>query len=407
MKFSNRKILESLILGENPNAPDEFLNDDEFEELQQLNRSVNRPNARATDKGKVYILPGIMGSTLWRDPRIGSNYPVWINPFFLAAGAVRRLKINPNRNDIYPNDAVDILYLKMKLRLKRAGYDAEYLPFDWRFSPNDEGARFIEAIKARNEKSITLVCHSMGGLVARQMAALDPNGTYIKRVVTIGTPNYGSYSAVQAFALTHSTLKLLATIDTIHSEEDIMNKYVKHFRGLLEMLPDKRRRPNEDYFKPSTWSTTPTKPARTALSKAKAAKAALPLVDDRFTQIVGMNEDTLQSAYEKNGKLHFDFSNEGDGTVPRDLAEMGEITRYFTNGKHRRLPGKTKVIKSVMDIIETGKTSRLRKSPFKRGEALSATRTLTADELRRENDVFPSGMINDLLRGMRDDQLIS
>jgi len=45
----------------------------------------------------------------------------------------------------------------------------------------------------------------MGGWVARQIAALDTD-EFIKRVVTIGTPNFGSYSPVQVFRVASDML---------------------------------------------------------------------------------------------------------------------------------------------------------------------------------------------------------
>lgn len=406
MKFSSKKTFESMLLGDRGQDDDDILDVKNLDELRKLGKEQSAASRKKKKKGRVYILPGIMGSTLWADRKHGLDDWIWISPLDLARGGVKKLKIGAEPNPVYARDALDIFYLKMKRSLQLENYKTDYLPYDWRFSPNDQGKILLNQIKNRGEKNVSLVCHSMGGLVARQIAALDPNKKYVKRIITLGTPNYGSYSTVEVFALTHSTLAFLAKLDREHTDKEIVDKYVKYFRGLLEMLPDNRIRADEDYFKFSNWPGAGLKPARTALREAKKAKLNLSFVDDRFVQIVGMNEKTIQSATVKNGKFHFDLNNDGDGTVPRDLAEMGDIDRYYINGKHRSLLNLSKAIAGVKDILESGKTSKLRKSPFKNSESVSRMQTLSADQLKKSNRKVPKKDIDKLLDGIQGDQFL-
>ncbi|MDJ0614229.1 MAG: hypothetical protein QNJ29_11175 [Rhizobiaceae bacterium] len=406
MQLSGRKLFESLLLGQDGLATDDLLTDSELRDLRSIDRRLRRSRSRRRSKGRVYILPGIMGSTLYGDRRFFLDDWIWISPLDLANGAVEKLKIGAEPNPVYARDAVDLFYLKMKLMLRAENYDVDYLPYDWRHSPNDTGAELLKRIKQNGEKNVILVCHSMGGLVARQMSALDPSRKTIKQVVTLGTPNYGSYSPVEVFALTHSTLQFLAKLDQKHTDKEIVDKVIKYFRGLLEMLPDKKLRPNEDYFKLSEWPG-PLKPASAALREAKAAKSILPPVDERFIQIVGMSRDTIQSASVSRGKFKFKVSNDGDGTVPRDLAEMGDIDRYYMDGTHGKLPAMRLAIKAIIDLLETGKTTRLRKTPFKRGQGPSDVQQIGTTEMRKQHDLVPSSEIDRMLDRIFDEQFIS
>ena len=406
MPFSIRNRIEAHLLGQNSVEAERLLDPREFDELLSLQNRVSRQAGRARRRGRVYILPGIMGSTLYGDRRLWLDDWIWISPE-LAFGAVKKLKIGSEPNPIIAKNALNFIYLKLKLSLQNEGYDADYMPFDWRLSPNALGEKLFEQIKTSGERGVTLICHSMGGLLARQMASLDPNKDVIKRVITLGTPNFGSYSPVQAFALCHSTMRMLDKIDGTHSEREIVEKYVKFFPGLIEMMPDKRLRPNEDYFKFSYWPASTVKPDRGTLRSSKTAKATLPEVDDRFIQIIGMSENTLQAAQIKNGKFHFDINNDGDGTVPREFAEMGGGDRYYADQEHQKLPRDRKVIKGIADILKTGATTKLRKRPFKQGEQVSATETVSSTQLIRRNNLLPTGEIKKLLRDLFGEQLVS
>ena len=406
MKLSNRRVLEGLLLGNRGETIEDLWNEKDLKELRSLGRKLIRQSKTKRDKGRVYILPGIMGSTLWGDRQRLPDDWIWISPIDLANGGVKKLKIGSEPNPIYARDGIDIFYLKMKRSLRVAGYDTDYMPYDWRHSPSEIGVNLLEQIKSRGEKNVSLVCHSMGGLLARQMAALDPNKKYIKRVITLGTPNYGSYSPVEIFALTSSTMKFLAKIDREHTEEEIIDKYAKYFTGLLEMMPDKRIRTTEDYYNFKKWPVSGLKPDKKTLGKAKTSKQNLSLVDDRFIQIIGMNEETIQSASIKNDEFQFELNNDGDGTVPRDLAEMGSVDRYYLDGKHRSLLNISKAIKGVKDILASGETNKLRKSPFKSGEDAGQNKAISASKLRKKNGNTPRKDIDKMLDGVIDDRLL-
>lgn len=78
-----------------------------------------------------------------------------------------------------------------------SGRNFYYLTFSNRFaSPADQipelRKKILEVIEAEDKEKIDLVCHSMGGLVARCYLASYPKDHNIEKLILLGTPNLGS-----------------------------------------------------------------------------------------------------------------------------------------------------------------------------------------------------------------------
>lgn len=348
--WSEEAILDALQTGEKADELKRDFGAALYEDLQREASAGAPPSFTESRREKIYILPGIMGSRLKVD-RFFLDDLVWIDPFDLALGGVRKLRYAAD-DQIQPAGALSIAYLRMKLRLRRFGHQVEYLSYDWRKPPAVEAARLVAELTADGGDPATLVCHSMGGLVARGMAALDVGGTLFKRVVTIGTPNLGSFSPVQAFVLQHGFFSKLGEIDRVHGPDDIMHRYVRHFPGLVEMMPDPDMC-DIDFFAGFDWPQSNVAPTRATLQAAFASKQALAAPDDRFRQIIGVGETTVVSARIANGRLAFSRTDDGDGTVPRTLSEMGGGAKYYTRGVHMWLCNLTHVIDGVHALVTT------------------------------------------------------
>jgi pimeloyl-ACP methyl ester carboxylesterase len=93
--------------------------------------------------------------------------------------------------------------------MKRGGRIGEVLPFpyDWRLSNRYNGRRLAQVIgealsqwrdsdPARAEAQVVLVCHSMGGLVARWYVEECGGAEVTRKVITLGTPYRGSAKAI-------------------------------------------------------------------------------------------------------------------------------------------------------------------------------------------------------------------
>src|SRR5262249_7852643 len=154
-------------------------------------------------------------------------------------------------------------YLKLKLKLKIAGYDADFFAYDWRLSLSDLGKKLALQIKSEDSK-VHLVAHSMGGLVARSALLDKPKNLH--RIIMLGTPNFGSFAPIQALRGQYSIVNKIAFIDIAHSKEDLANIF-RTFPGLCEMIPSPEKYP-QNLFEPSSWPESGVRPDKAALAAA-------------------------------------------------------------------------------------------------------------------------------------------
>ena len=406
--FANDDVFRMLFDGGSNQELNDIFGDDLSAELLELAATLKAESgdglALEATRKRVYMLPGIMGSYLWAKRPIIDDW-IWLEPAGLALGGVRKLEFGNEPRPVYASGTFLTAYAKMKLSLMIARYDVEELAYDWRQSVHTIGSGFIDQIRQENTEPVTLVAHSMGGLVARKLAELDPDRTAIDRVITLGTPNFGSYSPVQVFSLNHSLLQKLGALDQFHTPKEIAEKFIRHFPGLIEMLPSPDKRPDEPFFTTAGWPSSGVRPLAAVLNAADTARSTLPEPDDRFIQIIGMNERTIQNAEIENSQFVFNRTRDGDGTVPREFAEMGAVDRYYVDGEHGNLLNIGDCIDAVKDLIETGETSVLRQQPDAGGLAIESLQAdslerLTSSELREEVRAPAEGLtMNDLTSG--------
>lgn len=189
----------------------------------------------------VVVIPGIMGSALVdRDGR-----PVWaVSPGALARAirtlgrSIQQLRLPEGIGDEHPDDGIRPAGLMNSLHVipgiwsPITGYDGllnflrgqrfhlveadpihagvvpNLIPFayDWRLS-NRHNARLLartarEALEGwraqpgMEEAKLVLICHSMGGLIARWFAEQEGGAELIRSIITIGTPHRGSVNAL-------------------------------------------------------------------------------------------------------------------------------------------------------------------------------------------------------------------
>ena len=301
-------------------------------------------------RGTVWILPGIMGSRLAVDSDSRRNL-IWFDPASLARGHVTRLKYDPPKDGVVACGVFWSVYGRLRLKLVCEGYRVRFLPFDWR-RPTDELGEIAHAtLAAEGDRDITLVAHSMGGLVARHIADRDRDSRQIRRIVTIGTPNWGSYSPVMVFRNAHASVSQIGRLDPFHSAEDIIRDVLRDLPGLVEMMPDPEKRPGENYFDYTTWPGTGTRPVAAVLDKALDTRRRLPAVDDRFHQIIGIGERTVISAGKTDGSFAFRYALDGDGTVPRDLAELDGVPKTFIEDSHGGMVSNTGVYATLLSLL--------------------------------------------------------
>jgi pimeloyl-ACP methyl ester carboxylesterase len=189
----------------------------------------------------VVVLPGILGSTLARDGQEAwapSAGVVWqaIRSF---GASIQSLTLPADLGDDHPGDGVEPLALMPDLHLlpglwsANIGYSrlldwltqrftlvppdpkdpakpANLLPFayDWRLSNRYNALRLKGVVEpalerwralaeANREARLILICHSMGGLVARWYVEREGGAALTRKLITIGTPHRGAVAALQ------------------------------------------------------------------------------------------------------------------------------------------------------------------------------------------------------------------
>ncbi|EBA07142.1 CHAT domain-containing protein [Sagittula stellata] len=343
-----------------------------YDELHVLARMAQEAKARrSAAAGHVFLLPGIMGSKLSVIDGARSD-EIWLSIRNLYKGRVTELAYPSDTFRVTASGVFLFAYQRMRLRLIIKGHDVQFLPFDWREDIATTADDLWPAIEAV-EKPVSLICHSMGGLVARALAARDGDRRLIRKVVTLGTPNLGSYSPVMTLRGLNDNVHLLARLDSTGiGPKALVETLVNRFPGLLQMMPSPDARRDENWFDAGFWPKQDSLiPDAAILAAAGKAQAELPPPDDRFTQIVGLGMRTVHDVRIDKGELFYNHNDDGDGTVPRTLAEMdGADRRFYIEGKHGQLCNLRAAI-DACDAVLNGRVPDLADDP-------DAFRTLTA-----------------------------
>jgi pimeloyl-ACP methyl ester carboxylesterase len=328
---------------------------------------------------RVYVLPGIMGSQLGfiRGER-RPNDILWLDPIDFQQGRMTELRLSEGSR-LLSLGAMSYTYLKLTLSLRKAGFDAVLLDYDWRRDIASSGKALAGRIAADGMQQVGLVGHSMGGLVARA-ALTHAAGKQVSRLVMLGTPNSGSFGAVQAVRGTYSVVRKLAMLDLRHDAEILASEVFSSFPGLYELLPSSGRA-GVDLFDPDAWPSRAPGPAPEVLRAAAGLPGRLAPADDRFHVVVGCNRTTATRVIRRDDDFEYEYSLHGDGTVPVELAQLDGARHRYVDCGHSELPLDDRVIAGTVDLLANGRTRRFASAPRIRNRS----RIQVSDaELRRE-----------------------
>src|SRR5436309_11736539 len=331
-------VLEhALLTGESRGLLEDYFGAENYDQLRDLARDASTRPVRGGPR--VLILPGIMGSTLAKKGLLGIEDILWINPVEIALGKLTSLKLNGAASPYHAAGALLLAYLKLKLRLRINGFDADFFPYDWRRSLEDLGTDLANKIRQEPASQVSLVAHSMGGLVARM--ALPEAGETVTRLIMLGTPNYGSFAPVQVIRATYDVVQKIAKLDLRHSAEELSGEVFNTFPGLYQMLPSADTLSAIDLYKADAWPAEGPQPRADLLGKVKAVVGRLAPADSRFFLIAGINRDTVVGVRMNAGEFAYDVSPDGDGTVPLAFAQLINIPPqhiYYVEEGHGNLP---------------------------------------------------------------------
>lgn len=355
----NHDVEEALLTGEFADELTTYFGEAGYAELTELARGPAQRGKRGGGE-PVLILPGTMGTKLGVEDGglFGLDDVIWLDPKEIARGTLPQLSLGPGGSPkVVPLGAMLLYYLKLKLRLRAAGFDAEFWGYDWRLSVKDLGAQLAKHLAGLPGK-VHLVAHSMGGLVSR--AALKQGAAArVNRLVMLGTPNHGSFLATQAIRATLDTIRTLATFDPVHSAEELCEKVFNTFPGLYSLLPSPEKFSAFDIFDPAVWPKNAPQPVPALLRAARELPGQLAPANDRFHLIAGVNQDTVTGLELRDNQFTYTESRAGDGTVPLAFAQLDGASTHFVEEAHGSLPNHAMVARAVAELLRTGQTGEL------------------------------------------------
>jgi hypothetical protein len=347
-------------------------------ELAKLARATKRE--RAAPGRRVYVLPGIMGSQLgFMRGGKRPNDILWLDPIDIAFGRLTELRLD-HGSRVVPLGAMNYSYLKLTLSLRKAGYDAVLLDYDWRRDIASLGKRLAERLAADGHEDVALLGHSMGGLVARA-ALTHVAGKRVSQLIMLGTPNAGSLAAVQALRGTYSVVRKIAMIDLRHDAEHLARHVFSSFPGLHELLPASKSVSDLDLFDATAWPASGPGPDVGLLRGAAGLEQRLAPADARFTMVVGCNRTTATGVALRDGDFEYEYSLQGDGTVPIELARLAGARHSYIECGHSDMPLADRVIAGTIDLLRNGATQRFAAAPPVRRGSLTRVRDAELREL--------------------------
>lgn len=345
-------------------------------------------SADAAPRPAVVLIPGIMGSLL--ASLRGITTLLWLNPTLFLKGQASYLELDEaGQRDRHPAisaaaTALDRLcYLKAALTLRREAELFEF-PYDWRRSilyNADVLAQALERWAPAAGQRLTLVAHSMGGLVARACLARHPRTAQrrVRRVITLGTPYFGTVEAVENIALGNGLLNLAAQLNPLNDVERILLSLPSLYELLPappDLFPAAAAYPvNWDLYSETEWRRPGLRGKHLAAGERfhRLLAAADPQVET--VQFAGCNVETivaLERSFTDDEQPVFaavrqeEGPESGDGPVPLWSAVHPHVPTHFVEEQHRYLPGNAAVQADVLELIHDGAASLPTELPHKR-----------------------------------------
>jgi tetratricopeptide (TPR) repeat protein len=327
----------------------------------------------------VVVLPGIMGSEL----AVGRQ-SIWVDVQNLLLGGLRKLAITAK--NVQATQPLVQFYGDLLQFLART-HKVVPFPFDWRLPVETEADRLMETVRqeaaeaARQNQPLRFLAHSMGGLVVRTMiarhAALwrEVSAHPSSRFIMLGTPNGGSHAITELLVGQSSLFSKLAFVDVKNSQEELLG-IVSRFPGILAMLPADAA---EDYFSSATWKRflagepSLVAPLDADLSNAREFRRLLdgsPIDPRKMVYVAGRADVTVTGMYynvdaeRPNEFIQFTATTRGDGRVTWDSGIPPEVPTWYMDVEHGDLPAHQESFPAFLDLLETGATSRLSKTPL-------------------------------------------
>jgi hypothetical protein len=352
----------------------------------------------------VVVIPGITGSVLARDGDVWAlSGRALASGLFSLGRSLRRLKLPEGIGDDEPDDGVvatglmpDLHVLpgvwspikgysglmedlRDQLGLTEATKDTPgnliAFPYDWRLSNVVSGRRLHEAVVPALEQwrnhtrnpaaKLVLICHSMGGLVARWF--LEPLGGWelTRWLVTVGTPYQGAVNALESLAAEEVTKGWGPfRVD--------LTEVVRSLPSIYQLLPTY---PCVDMGQGGMSSLAEAQVPHLATDMLEGAARFHRVIADKVRQrppdayrilaIKGIRQPTAQSVRLRSDgveilRAYGGDDKGGDGTVPRPSSHPPEWTDEYGGNtvaaaqRHATLQETQEVFTQLFSMLTTG-----------------------------------------------------
>jgi hypothetical protein len=350
----------------------------------------------------LVLIPGILGSVLVKDGREvwGASAQSVIGNLVTFGRALKGLKLESGVKNDDPKDGVSPPRMLPRLHMiptfwKTDGYGklADWLsrrftltratdsqpgnlvefPYDWRLSNQLNAHRLADTVvphlerwrhhTQNGEAKLILICHSMGGLVARWFLEVLGGRDLTRMLITIGTPYQGSINALDA--LVNGLFLRLGPVGIS------LEQLVRSFPSVYQLLPtypcldhgDGQLQGLSGLDLPNMGSVD-VKEGQTFHARISAAVEKAPRY--QTFAIKGIDQPTSQSALLRGGKVEplRSYKGEdkgGDGTVPRPSSHPpeweDERASTYVSQKHAVLQSTDSILTQTSGML-TGHLGR-------------------------------------------------
>jgi len=329
----------------------------------------------------IILLPGLTGSLL---EDVGSDAEVlWINPLAFLGGHLNHLDLDEDGlKDASPGVRVEatkpiwLVYAKLMLSLQQE-FEVHSFAYDWRFAPASAAARlkdFIDdKVAGSSRKQVTLVGHSMGGLVIMEYLSGENTKSHasqmVKRAITLGTPFKGALDA--ALLLAKGNDPKMEIAQKLNRSNDPL-KMLRSFPSIYHVLPAPNNLypnwsplPDLDIYDPATWDNAHIPVSSKHLAAAKAYHERISKADPQVPlyTVVGVYYATpvqlLGKLLTAIPRYIRDGLQGGDGTVEGISATFKDRPAYFVQEVHIELVLEQAVIDAIKAWVEGGQPTSL------------------------------------------------
>jgi pimeloyl-ACP methyl ester carboxylesterase len=338
---------------------------------------------QATKQGDsiIILLPGLTGSLL---EDVGSGAEVlWVNPLAFLRGHLNHLDLDDDgARDATPGVRVEatkpiwIVYAKLMLALQQA-YEVYSFAYDWRRTPAESALKlkdFIDQkVAASTRKQVTLVGHSMGGLVVMDyligQATADHARKMVKRAITLGAPFRGALDAL--FNLAKGDDPKMQVARKLNRTNDPL-RMLRTFPGMYTLLPapnglypEWKPLPDLNIWDPQTWKDANLAINFNHLAAARAHHQTVASADPQVPlyTVAGVYYPTpvqlMGKMFSAIPKYVRDGLMGGDGTVEGLSATFKDRPAYFVQEVHIELVLEKTVIEAIQTWVEGGQPTSL------------------------------------------------